>query len=460
MNILFRSLIISTVIFRITVPVPMTFTVLNTNDSGAGSLRQAILDNNANVGFTNTIDFAIPGAGPHTIQPATDLDAITNPVIIDGYSQTGATANNQFFGNNAVIQIIINGNAYQTGDGVTTGNGLTFRGGSSGSIVTGLCINEWIDCGILIDGFEGPANNISIGGNFIGTDVTGTQVLANRIGIGVSGDSTGVGPVTGTAIGTQAFEDRNIIAGSFGHSVIDDYLLRGACISLFDHLNTTIYNNYIGTNKEGTAALGNSQVGLYDRLGENTLVGGDIITQRNLVSGHFMYGMRIRDELNGSVINNYVGTNLQGTAALGNSLQGIYFDGETTGVTVRNNLASGNGSGICIGAVALPGTENNIFTANLVGVDESGNLPLGNSLDGIIVNTPNNTIGELGAANLNVISSNGNNGITLTSAIDTLIQNNHIGVDKLGIRIRGNGNHGIQVGLQGGLAGASNNSII
>ncbi len=457
MNLICRSLLLSAMIHQIT--TPLTFTVTNTNDSGAGSLRQAILDNNANPG-PNNINFNIAGAGPHTISPATDLDRITNTVTIDGYTQPGASANNQFFGNDAVIKIIINGSNYTVGDGVSTGNGLTFGEGSSGSVVKGLCINEWIDCGILIDGAVEALSNISIVGNFIGTNVAGTQVLANRVGIGVSGDSAGVGPVTGTAIGTQAFEDRNIIAGSWGHSIIDDYLLRGACISLFDHLNTTIYNNYIGTDVSGTVALGNSQVGLYDRFGENTLIGGDIITQRNLAAGQFIYGMRIRDELNGSVINNYVGTDINGSAELGNSLQGIYLDGETTGVLVRNNLVSGNGSGFCIGAIVLPGTENNNFISNLVGTDVTGKEKLANTLDGFIVNTPNNTIGATGPGNINVVSGNGNNGITLTRATNTLIQNNHIGVDKYGIRIIPNDNNGIQVGLQGGLAGASDNLII
>ena len=45
-----------------------TFTVINTNDSGTGSLRQALLDANGNPGL-DTIAFNIPGAGPHTIQP-------------------------------------------------------------------------------------------------------------------------------------------------------------------------------------------------------------------------------------------------------------------------------------------------------------------------------------------------------------------------------------------------------
>ncbi len=49
-----------------------TFTVTNTNDSGIGSLRQAILDANASVGL-DTVVFNIPGAGPHTIQPLAQL---------------------------------------------------------------------------------------------------------------------------------------------------------------------------------------------------------------------------------------------------------------------------------------------------------------------------------------------------------------------------------------------------
>ena len=46
-----------------------TFTVTNTDDTGPGSLRQAILDANAAPGL-DTIAFNIPGAGVHTISPA------------------------------------------------------------------------------------------------------------------------------------------------------------------------------------------------------------------------------------------------------------------------------------------------------------------------------------------------------------------------------------------------------
>src|SRR5688572_29511357 len=66
-----------------------TFTVTTTTDSGAGSLRQAILDANANPG-PDEIRFNISGAGVQTINPLTPPPIITNTVHIDGYTQPGA----------------------------------------------------------------------------------------------------------------------------------------------------------------------------------------------------------------------------------------------------------------------------------------------------------------------------------------------------------------------------------
>ena len=64
-----------------------TFLVSNTDDGGPGSLRQAILDSDAAVGAANTIDFDISEGLRHLIVPASPLPAITNAVLIDGYSQ-------------------------------------------------------------------------------------------------------------------------------------------------------------------------------------------------------------------------------------------------------------------------------------------------------------------------------------------------------------------------------------
>ena len=61
-------------------------TVTNTNNSGAGSLRLAIQCSNGATGV-QTIGFAIPGAGTHTISPISPLPTITGPAVIDGTCQ-------------------------------------------------------------------------------------------------------------------------------------------------------------------------------------------------------------------------------------------------------------------------------------------------------------------------------------------------------------------------------------
>src|SRR5467141_4130270 len=76
-----------------------TFPVINTNDSGAGSLRQAITDANTTAG-ADTITFNISGAGVHTITPLTALPNITEAVTIDGYSQPGSSMNTLANGDN------------------------------------------------------------------------------------------------------------------------------------------------------------------------------------------------------------------------------------------------------------------------------------------------------------------------------------------------------------------------
>src|SRR6185295_15730292 len=89
------------------------FSVTNTNDSEAGSLRQAILDANATPNSSSgpdEIHFNIPSEGTNIIAPALALPPITGPVVIDGYTQPRASLNTLATGdNNAVIQIELDG---------------------------------------------------------------------------------------------------------------------------------------------------------------------------------------------------------------------------------------------------------------------------------------------------------------------------------------------------------------
>jgi hypothetical protein len=95
--------------------LPSTFTVVNTADNGGvnpaplagtGTLRQAIIDADADPDpGVDTIAFAIPGAGVQTIRPLSQLPSMTRPVLIDGYTQTGASPNTLAASDNAVLCI-------------------------------------------------------------------------------------------------------------------------------------------------------------------------------------------------------------------------------------------------------------------------------------------------------------------------------------------------------------------
>ena len=92
-----------------------TFTVTNSSDSGMGSLRQAILDANAQQVTggqgcaPHSIVFAIPGSGLHTIRPLSQLPKFNIPITVDGYSQPGSSFNTLNEGSNAVLTIELDG---------------------------------------------------------------------------------------------------------------------------------------------------------------------------------------------------------------------------------------------------------------------------------------------------------------------------------------------------------------
>jgi parallel beta-helix repeat protein len=133
----------------------LSMCVMNTNDSGPGSLRQAILNANANPGL-DTICFDIPGAGVQTITPLTPLPTITDPVVIDGTTQAG-------FAGTPLIEL--NGANLSTGS-----QGLVISAGNS--TVKSLLIDHVPGDAIQLTG--GGGNLIE--GNSISSDATGLEL--------------------------------------------------------------------------------------------------------------------------------------------------------------------------------------------------------------------------------------------------------------------------------------------
>ena len=174
-----------------------TFTVTSTADSGAGTLREAINDANAD-GAADTIAFNIAGSGPHTIAIATPLPTITAQATIDGYTQSGALVNTNPVGQglNTVLKVVVNGAA-------ATGPCFTVAG--SDVTIKGLVINN---CDIGVKFESGVFDTSRVQGCFLGTNAAGGARVDQNPNkqVEISGQS-------GAIIGGSAPAERNLISG-------------------------------------------------------------------------------------------------------------------------------------------------------------------------------------------------------------------------------------------------------
>ena len=156
------------------------FSVTTTADSGPGSLRQAILDSNAEAGGMNTIEFAIPGQGTQTIALASPLPAVTNPVLIDGFSQPG------YSGTSLIVlgrsQSGTDDNLAVAGSDVTV-RGLIFEGFALGT--SALTDNLTVPSGLLQVGQTGGVEQyqVSVGQDGVLTVKAQADGLSTRLSL-------------------------------------------------------------------------------------------------------------------------------------------------------------------------------------------------------------------------------------------------------------------------------------
>lgn len=284
------------------------YTVTSTNDSGTGSLRQAILDANAAAG-ADDIGFNIPGDGPHTIRPASALPKITDPVTIDGYTQPGASENTLARGNDAVLKVELDG----TGAGNAHGLWVAAPHNTErGTTLRGLAINRFLFDGINVDG---GATTVQIEGNYIGTDPSGIQDFGNgrcgcADGVGVAGQAVFIG---GTSPGS-----RNVVSGN-GRS--------GVHIWGFDGKRTItwVQGNYIGTAKDGTTPLGNSRSGIEVFDAYDNQIGGSPSGGANTIAFNGQNGVTVAGT--NTTANSIIGNSIFSNGGLGIDLG--YSDGTT-----------------------------------------------------------------------------------------------------------------------------------
>ena len=401
--------------------VPTTFTVVTIADAGFGSFRQAITDanNTPNSGVPDVISFAISGAGVHTISPLSQLPPITDPVIINGYTQLGSkqNSNGPGLGDNAVLQIELDGSAAGP-----SASGLFVSGG--GSTIQGLAINRFASAGVWLT----TAGGNTVSGNFIGTDPTGAVAKAN-IGDGIF-ISNGAGSSSNNTVGGLLPAQRNVISGN-GSSGID--------IQPAD--NNFVIGNFIGTDATGKIPLstGSSvRSGVFIFFGNNNTIGGSTPSARNVISGNAGNGVEINHSvgaLPNVVQGNYIGTDVSGSFAVANvfgvNATGPNFIGGTA--AGAGNLISGNTS---IGVAVSNGGS---VVGNLIGTDGTGKLRIGNGR-GVFLSS-NSTLGGTTAAARNVVSGNTGEGVVVVNGKNT-VQGNYIGTDSTGVGALGNGGVG------------------
>jgi titin len=412
-----------------------TFPVTNISDGAPGSLRQALLNANANPG-ADVISFAIPAPGVQVIQPLSPLPVLTEAVFIDGASQPG-------YAGSPLIAL----------DGSFAGPGASgVRLANVGSIVRGLAVYRF-DKGIHLEG--GGRHRIQA--NFLGTDATGNFAVGNNFGLFAHDSSANLIGGTSPAL-------RNVISANS-----DGVFIRGALAT-----NNRIQGNYIGTDVFGTRSLGNG-FGVRNLQANGTVIGGTVTGARNVISAN-RTGVAIA-AADTRTEGNFIGTDASGSRPLGNNL-GVLIDGSAvSGVTGNRVGGAAGGAGNVISANARGGVsvsgrfaQKNYVQGNFVGTDFSGARALGNGQFGIeaTAGATDNVVGGALAGERNVVAANGvgvqlNRGASYNSVFGNFIGTDASGTaalgNKLGVLVDGGTGPFVTGNLIGG-AGAGAGNVI
>jgi titin len=357
----------------------------------------------------------------------------TDGVLIAGAGTSANTVEGNNIGTDGTAMKAL-GN--ETGVEIDSGAAANVIGGSVAAALNVISGNA--NDGVFISG-AGTSDNL-VEGDYIGicNCASGPAALGNETGVELSAGATA------NTIGGSAPASRNIISGNFA----DGILIDGSGTA-----SNTVADNFIGTAISGMTPLPN-QTGVDINSGARAnTIGGDVVADRNVISGNTGDGVLISGlGTSGNIVEgDYIGicNCTSGIAALGNE-NGVEL---STGATA--NLIGGSGaaardviSGNLADGVLLSGlgTSNNTVSADLIGTDPSGQIPVGNAT-GVEINSgaTANAIG--GSAGRNVISGNTLDGLLIlgSGTTDNIIAANYIGSDISGATALGNGN-GVEIG--------------
>lgn len=396
------------------------YIVTTTADNGAGSLRYALQMCMAAPGPHN-ITFNIPTTDPAynaatgvwLIAPATTLPMIMQQnVTVDGTSQSENVGDTNPYGPEIVID---GGNTLDYGLRLMNAPNAVLKGLNVRRCTKGIQIYESAGC--------------VISGCYIGTDETAMSAMGNDIGLELISHSHNA------LIGGNSLADRNIVSGNLHIG-----------IRLLDVENCTVSGNFIGTNREGSAAIPNYDGMSMEGAVRFCTIGGTSPETRNLISGNTDYGLPLFGvgASHNVIIGNYIGTDATGTSAIGNTYGVLFDDGSFSNrvggdTDAERNIISGNvGYGVFF---YNNGTHDNVLKNNYIGTDFSGRQALPNTAGIIIdgISYQNWMDGNVVSGNLQV-----GIGINITGSDSNVVVRNKIGVNVDGNPLP-NGMDGIRI---------------
>jgi hypothetical protein len=408
--------------------------------TGAGDSGEAIFIDSTAPGFLiqgNYIGTDVTGSSAVPVSQGIECYATTGQIGGTGAGQgnvlSGATTANPDGHTGYAVQVQTNFTVTIQGNLIGTNAAGTAAITNSVGIAVG--VNPGADTEVIGGTTPGAGNLISgntwgalgqfgnggiFQGNLVGTDITGMKAIPNGTGL------SHVDVVGGTATGS-----RNIVSGNTGDGVA---------------FSNAIQGNYIGTDISGAVALGNGN-GVNDAYLSGHLIGGTTAAARNVIAGNLNSDIA---DASGTVEGNFIGLDVTGEAVPQgpSAYYGIF---SANGATITGNDISGHRSG-------LWGLHGCVVQGNAIGTNAEGTVAIGNNdgIDLIAGSNLNNTIGGTAQGQGNLISGNSTGiyiaGSSTASAMSETIEGNLIGTAADGTTPLGNGD-GIYVdsGISGGV---------
>ncbi|GJM15414.1 MAG: CSLREA domain-containing protein [Thermodesulfobacteriota bacterium] len=301
-------------------------TVTNTNDAGAGSLRQAITDVNTG----GEIVFNLPGPGPHTILITDTLD-IDKSLTITGPGQNFLTIN----GAGGAFRGI------QVADGLDTSSkvvisGITLDGGITtfGGILNGedLTLNN-----VVITGYGSAVVNFGPSSN---EDETSILRLNNSLIIGNSG--IGLFSLSGQSLlspGGVVTINQTTISNNGGPGIV-----------LFGSLMQSVVGSKVLVNK--STVTGNTQGIVNEGAGAAGAVGGTLEVSNSTISNNSGDGIQTNGGTNGGTGGT---TKVSSSTITENAFTGVINFGAGPLTEVKNSIIADNAGEDC-------GIADGVFT--------------------------------------------------------------------------------------------------